>query len=66
VALFPDSLKDDEPRPAKPEGPQLPRITVTSSPEDIRRAFNSVSAPSTPAPGTSPVASVEDAGGPKK
>jgi hypothetical protein len=47
MLFFPDSIKEDEPRP-KPTGPQMPRITVTSSPEDIRRAFEAVSAPSTP------------------
>jgi hypothetical protein len=56
---------DDEPRPTPPTGPQLPRVTVTSSPEDIRRAFESVSGPPTPAAGASPAASVDGGAGAK-
>jgi hypothetical protein len=48
MLFFPDSLKDDESAAPKPQAPQLPKVTVTSSTADIRRAFKSVSGPSTP------------------
>ena len=71
MLFFPDTLPDDAPAPAKPSGPQLPRVTVTSSPEDIRRAFESVgggagrslggsAAATPPAAGGSPAGSADD------
>ena len=62
LLFFPDSVKDDSPSKPRATGPQLPRVTVTSSREDIRRAFESVSGPSTPA-ARSPLASVDGGGG---
>jgi hypothetical protein len=43
LLLFPDSLPD-EPSPASrtPKEPQLPKVTVTSSREDIKAAFEAV------------------------
>eukprot|EP00882_Tetradesmus_deserticola_P026028 GHRQ01028635.1.p6 GENE.GHRQ01028635.1~~GHRQ01028635.1.p6 ORF type:complete len:105 (+),score=43.77 GHRQ01028635.1:2731-3045(+) len=45
LLFFPDSVMDeDELLAAKtPKGPQLPKVTVTSSTDDIRRAFEAVS-----------------------
>lgn len=44
LLLFPDSLPDDEPSPASrfPKEPQLPKVTVTSSPQEIKAAFEAV------------------------
>jgi hypothetical protein len=43
LLIWPDSVKDDEPRPDRPQGPALPKVTVTSSPDEIKRAFDSLS-----------------------
>jgi len=43
LLIWPDSVKDDEARPERPQGPALPKVTVTSSPDEIRRAFDSLS-----------------------
>jgi hypothetical protein len=46
LLLFPNSLDDAEAdaaaRVRTPSAPQLPKVTVTSSPEEIRRAFEAV------------------------
>lgn len=44
LLLFPDSLPDDEPGPSSrlPKEPQLPKVTVTSSPQEIKAAFEAV------------------------
>ena len=43
LLIWPDSVQDDEARPERPQGPALPKVTVTSSPDEIRRAFDSLS-----------------------
>jgi hypothetical protein len=45
LLFFPDSLPDEDELLAArtPKGPQLPKVTVTSSTDEIRRAFESVS-----------------------
>lgn len=44
MQFFPDTLPDDDDvsQLQSQRGPQLPNVTVTSSPEDIRRAFDAV------------------------
>uniref|UniRef100_A0A383WNS3 Uncharacterized protein n=1 Tax=Tetradesmus obliquus TaxID=3088 RepID=A0A383WNS3_TETOB len=45
LLFFPDSLPDEDEllAPKIPKGPQLPKVSVTSSTDDIRRAFEAVS-----------------------
>jgi hypothetical protein len=45
LLFFPDSIPDEDELLAArtPKGPQLPKVTVTSSTDEIRRAFESVS-----------------------
>lgn len=42
LLLFPNSIpdEDDENSDAAPKGPQLPKVRITSSPEELRAAFN--------------------------
>lgn len=43
LLLFPDSLPDDDmPVRREPQEPQLPKVTVTSSPDEIKAAFEAV------------------------
>lgn len=42
LLLFPDSLPDDEPAPRVRKEPALPKVTVTSSPQEIKAAFEAV------------------------
>jgi hypothetical protein len=64
LLFFPDSVKDDGDDAApKPTGPQLPKVKVTSSPEDIRRAFESASGPSAPGRGLPGLGEQQGGGG---
>lgn len=42
LLLYPDSFKDEAPEEAAPQGPQLPKVSVTSKPSELRQAFESV------------------------
>jgi hypothetical protein len=54
LLLFPDSLPDDDvPVSRTSKEPQLPKVTVTSSPDDIRKAFQAVAKTSSSSPSSS-------------
>jgi hypothetical protein len=42
LLLFPDSFKNEVPEQVAPQGPQLPKVSVTSKPSEVRQAFDSV------------------------
>lgn len=57
LLLFPDSLPDDElPTSRLPKEPQLPKVTVTSSPAEIKAAFDAVAKSQGKAAGSSTAA----------
>jgi hypothetical protein len=43
LLLFPDSFDQQAPEPVAPQGPQLPKVSITSKPSEVRQAFDSVS-----------------------
>lgn len=43
LLFFPDSISDEDFAPKQPKAPALPKVSVNSSAEDIKRAFEAVS-----------------------
>jgi hypothetical protein len=64
LLFFPDSIPDEDELMAArtPKGPQLPKVTVTSSTDEIRRAFESVSKTAAESKGSSSSTSSSSSG----
>mmetsp|Transcript_31114 Transcript_31114/g.69136 ORF Transcript_31114/g.69136 Transcript_31114/m.69136 type:complete len:331 (-) Transcript_31114:737-1729(-) len=62
MVLFPESLKDDEADRAarRAAGPQLPKVSVTSKPDEVRRAFDAAASAGKSSSSSSSLSSVEE------